>query len=123
LKREGGVWADGVLVETISKARIARAPKIELWYRTIHLAGDYNNEIFAMVEQTVEVRLGPQNAFEFECIGRLTRRVSANRVVSGAFPGRFTRNGLKRCKNRVHCALVTDKSRFLLDSGGYLVGF
>jgi len=63
-----------------------KAPKIELWFRIIHLAEDKNNEISDTVEQSVEVTLGPQNAFEFECIGRLTRCISADRVVTGALP-------------------------------------
>ena len=63
-----------------------RAPRIELWFRIIHLPDGKNNENSGIVDQTVEVTLGPQNAFEFECIGRLVRRVPASRVVTGALP-------------------------------------
>src|SRR3989338_6437794 len=47
-----------------------------------------NGAVAALREQTVEIALGPKGAFENGNIGTLTRRVSANQVMSAILPPR-----------------------------------
>jgi hypothetical protein len=75
----------------------------EIWFRIVHVAvpararaghacaggdGADGAPVAAYREQTVEIALGPQGAFENGNIGRLTRRVPADQVVSAIPPRR-----------------------------------
>jgi hypothetical protein len=62
----------------------------EVWFRIVHVAMDGANGApgAAHREQTVEIALGPKGAFENGNVGRLTRRVPADRVVSAVPPRR-----------------------------------
>jgi len=53
----------------------------EVWFRIIHVSADHVKGSVELREQTVEVALGPDGAFENGNIGVLTRRVPADRVV------------------------------------------
>lgn len=62
----------------------------EVWFRILHIAPDGNN-IFTeadLIEQTVEIALGPKEAFENGNVGTLKRRVTADRVVNVAAKAR-----------------------------------
>jgi hypothetical protein len=62
----------------------------EVWFRILHIAPDGNN-IFTeadLIEQTVEIALGPKGAFENGSVGTLKRRVTADRVVNAAAKAR-----------------------------------
>ena len=58
----------------------------EVYFRIVHLAQGPQKcaPVAAYREQTVEIALGPKGAFENGNIGAMTRRVSADRVVSSA---------------------------------------
>jgi len=62
----------------------------EIWFRIVHVAleGPDGAPVAAYREQTVEIALGPKGAFENGNVGRLTRRVPADRVVSAVPPPR-----------------------------------
>lgn len=62
----------------------------EIWFRIVHVALDAaaGAPVAAYREQTVEIALGPKGAFENGNVGRLTRRVPANQVVSAIPPRR-----------------------------------
>jgi len=61
----------------------------EIYFRIVHVALDVRNGApVAYREQTVEIALGPNGAFENGNIGTLTRRVPADRVVSAVPPPR-----------------------------------
>jgi hypothetical protein len=63
----------------------------EIYFPIAHLAGECHNRAPAAYrEQTVEIALGPKGAFENGNIGRLTRGVPTNRVVSAIPPSRGT---------------------------------
>lgn len=53
----------------------------EVWFRIVHVAADHVKSSVELREQTIEVALGPDGAFENGNIGVLTRRVCADRVV------------------------------------------
>jgi len=58
----------------------------EVWFRIFHLAqvGHPDAPVAAYREKIVEIALGPKGAFVNGNLGALTRRVSANDVVSTA---------------------------------------
>ncbi len=60
----------------------------EVWFRIVHLSADHVNGYAEPREQTVEVTLGPDWAFEAGNLGRLTRRVPASQVVCAVPPPR-----------------------------------
>jgi len=60
----------------------------EIWFRIVHLTLDDSSGFAAYREQTVEVALGPKEAFGTVNLGRLTRQVPASQVVS-AVPERL----------------------------------
>jgi len=62
----------------------------EVWFRIVHVAVDGTNgaPVAAYREQTVEIALGPKGAFENGNVGRLTRRVPADQVISAIPPRR-----------------------------------
>ena len=60
----------------------------EVWFRIIHITIEDTAGSVAYREQTVEVALGPNGAFENGNIGTLTRRVPANQGVSAIPPPR-----------------------------------
>jgi hypothetical protein len=62
----------------------------EVWFRIVHVAvdGQAGAPVAAYREQTVEIALGPKGAFENGNVGRLTRRVPADRVVCAVPPRR-----------------------------------
>lgn len=57
-----------------------------MWFRIIHVTLEDAAGSAAYREQTVEVTLGPKDAFENGNIGTLTRQVPANQVVSAVPP-------------------------------------
>jgi hypothetical protein len=62
----------------------------EVWFRIVHVAVDGQDgaPVAAYREQTVEIALGPKGAFENGNVGRLTRRVPADQVISAIPPPR-----------------------------------
>ena len=73
-----------------STNRRGRLTNPEIWFRSVHVTLDESNGSAAYHEQKVEVTLGPDWAFEKGGLGRLTRRVPANQVVT-AVPERTRR--------------------------------
>ena len=61
----------------------------EVWFRIIHVSADHVKGSVELREQTVEVALGPDGAFENGNVGVLTRRVPADRVVCAVPPPRY----------------------------------
>jgi hypothetical protein len=61
----------------------------EVWIRIVHVATDHVKSSVELREQTIEVALGPDGAFENGNVGVLTRRVPADRVVSAVPPPRY----------------------------------
>ena len=61
----------------------------EVWFRIVHIAADHVKGSVELREQTVEVALGPEGAFENGNVGVLTRQVPADRVVSAVPPPRY----------------------------------
>jgi hypothetical protein len=61
----------------------------EVWFRIVHVAADHAKGCVDLREQTVEIALGPEGAFENGNIGVLTRQVPADRVVSAVPPPRY----------------------------------
>ena len=74
----------------------------EVWFRIVHVAADHVKGSLELRQQTVEVALGPDGAFDLPAaphgvtaqagngnIGVLTRRVPADRVVC-AVPVSYT---------------------------------
>ena len=59
-----------------------------MWFRIIHVTLENAAGSTTYREQTVEVTLGPKDAFENGNIGPLTRRVPADRIVSAVPPPR-----------------------------------
>jgi hypothetical protein len=72
---------------TNGRASVAE-PEVRL--RIVHVAVDGTNgtPVAAYREQTVEIALGPKGAFENGNVGRLTRRVPADQVISAIPPPR-----------------------------------
>ena len=62
----------------------------EVWFRIVHIALEDPDgaPVAAYREQTVEIALGPKGAFENGNVGRLTRRVPADQVISAIPPPR-----------------------------------
>jgi len=62
----------------------------EVWFRIVHITldGQDGAPVAAYREHTVEIALGPKGAFENGNIGRLTRRVPADQVISAIPPRR-----------------------------------
>ena len=62
----------------------------EVWFRIVHITLDSQNDapVVADREQTVEIALGPREAFENGNIGTLTHRVPAGVAVSAIAPRR-----------------------------------
>ncbi len=61
----------------------------EIYFRIVHIALDTRNGApVAYREQTVEIALGPQGAFENGNIGTLTRQVPASQIVNAVPPPR-----------------------------------
>ncbi|MFH1022678.1 MAG: hypothetical protein V1809_04760 [Planctomycetota bacterium] len=54
----------------------------EVWFRIVHVSVDNVKSSVELRDQTVEIALGPEGAFENGNIGVLMRRVPFNRVVS-----------------------------------------
>jgi len=71
---------------TNRRRRLARP---EIWFRILHVAAGPSGST-GHREQTVEVTLGPDWAFETADLGRLTRRVPGSQVVT-AVPERTRR--------------------------------
>jgi len=67
----------------------------EVWFRIIHLSADHVKSCAELREQTVEVALGPDRAFENGNIGVLTRCVPASQVVCAIPPRRHPAKGPK----------------------------
>jgi len=61
----------------------------EVWFRIVHAAADHAKSCVDLREQTVEIALGPEGAFENGNIGVLTREAPADRVVSAVPPPRY----------------------------------
>lgn len=61
-----------------------RQPEPEVWLRIVHVAqiGHHGAPAAAYVEQTIEIALGPKEAFENGNIGALTRRVAVDKLAS-----------------------------------------
>ena len=55
----------------------------EVWFRIVHIAADHVKGSLGLREQTVEVALGPDGAFENGNIGVLTRQVPAGDDLGG----------------------------------------
>ncbi len=55
----------------------------EIWFRIVHVTLDGSNgrSVATYREQTVEIALGPEGAFEHGNVGTLTRRVPSDQVV------------------------------------------
>jgi len=60
----------------------------EVWFRIVHVATDDVKSSVELREQTIEVALGPDGAFENGNVGVLTRQVPADRVVCAVPPPR-----------------------------------
>ena len=60
----------------------------EVWFRIVHITLENTAGSVAYREQTVEIALGPNGAFENGNIGTLTRRVPGSQVVSAIPPPR-----------------------------------
>jgi hypothetical protein len=77
-------------VPAFEPARRGAPPAPEVWFRIVHVAvdGQAGAPVAAYREQTVEIALGPKGAFENGNVGRLTRRVPADRVISAIPPPR-----------------------------------
>ena len=68
-----------------STNRRSRVAEPEVWFRIVHITVDSQGETSAAYRaQTVEIALGPKGAFEKGNVGKLTRRVHSDRVVSAA---------------------------------------
>ena len=61
----------------------------EAWFRIVHVSADHVKGSVELREQTVEVALGPDGAFQNANVGRLTRQVRAERVVCALAPPRY----------------------------------
>jgi len=73
-----------------TRFRTQREGPPEVWFRILHVAPDSHNVSpeAELLEQTVEIALGPKGAFENGSVGTLTRRVTADRVVNTAAKAR-----------------------------------
>ena len=69
-----------------SRRRSLASP--EVWFRIAHLYADHGNGCAEVRDQTVEVTLGPDWAFETGNLGSLTREVPAGQVVCAVPPSR-----------------------------------
>ena len=70
-----------------STNRRSRVAEPEVWFRIVHITLDSQDGNSATYrEQTVEIALGPKAFFEESNVGKLTRRVHADRVVSAVLP-------------------------------------
>jgi hypothetical protein len=76
------------LAPRLSLGKFRRAVP-EVWFRIVHVSTDHVKGSVELREQTVEIALGPEGAFENGNIGHLTRRVPADRVVSAVPPPRY----------------------------------
>ena len=70
--------------------RSRRGAPPEVWFRIQHIAPDGHNTFTEadLIEQTVEIALGPKEAFENGAVATLKRRVTADRVVNTAAKAR-----------------------------------
>jgi hypothetical protein len=61
-----------------------RVAEPQVWFRIVHIAPDGHHRALgaAVREQTVEIALGPKEAFKNGNMGAVTRRVTVDRVVS-----------------------------------------
>lgn len=71
-----------------STNRLSGIAEPEVWFRIVHITLENSASSVAYREQTVEIALGPQGAFENGNVGILTRRVPAGQVVSAVPPPR-----------------------------------
>ena len=71
-----------------STNRLSGIAEPEVWFRVVHITLENTAGSATYREQTVEIALGPNGAFENGNIGTLTRRVPANQVVSAVPPPR-----------------------------------
>jgi len=81
--RSAGGWAVGTAPRkqpSTNRRRVIASP--EIWWRIVHITLDGANGSASCLEQTVEVTLGPDWAFETGGLGSLTRRVPADQVVT-----------------------------------------
>jgi hypothetical protein len=62
----------------------------EVYFRIVHVAGDghHGAPVAPYREQTVEIALGPNGAFENGNISALTRRALPNQLINAVPPGR-----------------------------------
>ena len=56
----------------------------QVWFRIVHVAADGHHRALgdSIREQTVEIALGPKEAFKNGNMGAVTRRVATDQVVS-----------------------------------------
>lgn len=85
---EGCVRTPSRMAPRFSLGKFRRAVP-EVWFRIVHVAADHVKGCVDLREQTVEIALGPEGAFENGNIGVLTRQVPADRVVSAVPPPRY----------------------------------
>ena len=71
-----------------STNRRERVAEPEVWFRIVHITLEHTASSVTYREQTVEIALGPNGAFENGNIGILTRRVPGSQVVSAIPPPR-----------------------------------
>jgi len=73
-----------------TRSRTRQEGPPEVWFRILHIAPDGNNIVTEadLIEQTVEIALGPKGAFENGGVGTFKRRVTADRVVNAAAKAR-----------------------------------
>ena len=71
-----------------STNRLSGVAEPEVWFRIVHITLEGNVCSATYREQTVEIALGPEGAFENGNIGILTRRVPTGQVVSAVPPPR-----------------------------------
>jgi hypothetical protein len=73
-----------------SRFRTRREGPPEIWFRILHVAPDGNNFLTEadLIEQRVEIALGPKGAFENGSVGTFKRRVTADRIVNAAAKAR-----------------------------------
>ena len=90
----------------------------EVWFRIVHITlGQDGDPVPGYFEQTVEITLGPKRAFENGNIGTLTRRVSADRVVSAVPPRRAKPKPPSRTPRVVELLRKAIEWQALLESG------
>lgn len=69
-----------------TRSRTRQEGPPEIWFRILHVAPNTHDVIpeAELLEQTVEIALGPEGAFENGRVGTFKRRVTPDRVVNTA---------------------------------------